>query len=116
MEDPAPPTVYTSPVPEEPSQRPPRARQGGNANNNLRAQIQALSERLASHEEVIRRLGAAFASLAVLQDHARYNQGYSNPTHERFSAPGYERGHYHNPNAFSGRGRRGGRRGPMDVD
>ena len=125
-----PPTVYTSPVPEEPGQRPPRQeahrRQGG----GMKAQLQAMSEKLEAHEEVIRKLGAAFASLAVLQDHARiyhqsgwHHEGRGHNVERGYNAErGYnqERGHnqergqyaYQNhPDGFSGSGRRGRRGG-----
>lgn len=83
MEDPAPtaPTVYASPEEAErledtltrrqPAQR--GARQ--NANSGLKAQLAVIQERVESQEEVIRRLGVAFASLSTLQDHGAARGG-----------------------------------------
>jgi hypothetical protein len=124
------PTTYTSPVPEEPSpqsrrQDAPRNRQG----SSMKAQIQALSDKVTAHEDVIRRLGIAFASLSMFQDHGSvhhtgpqshtesYGQGRGHSSQYRYTGPshaesyGEGRGHsshYHSsPSSFSGRGRRG---------
>jgi len=77
-----------------------------NSGGNLRAQVQALAERLDAQDRVIRRLGAAFAPLSNLRDHnigqlnipnqAQHN--HTSPQHTSMSQHGQ---HGNHPQAHS---------------
>ena len=67
-----------------------------NRGGNLRAQVQALAERLDAQDRVIRRLGAAFAPLSNLRDHNILNQAQHNhtsPQHTSMSQHGQHGNH-----------------------